>query len=101
MRQFLGRIALVVSDYDEAVTFYTRKLHFTLVEDTVLPITKRWVVLAPPGSPKDGCCISLAKATDDEQRSCIGSLFRPIWKFVGPDRTGGVSNSYSADRIFM
>jgi catechol 2,3-dioxygenase-like lactoylglutathione lyase family enzyme len=73
MKQFLGRIALVVYDYDEAIAFYTRKLHFNLIEDTVLTTTKRWVVIAPPGSPKDGCCILLAKATDDEQRSRVGN----------------------------
>lgn len=71
MKQSLARIALVVNDYDEAIAFYTQKLHFTLVEDTVLSPVKRWVVVAPPGS--DGCCLLLAKAADEEQQSRVGN----------------------------
>jgi catechol 2,3-dioxygenase-like lactoylglutathione lyase family enzyme len=71
MKQTLAHIALVVGDYDEAIAFYTEKLHFTLVEDTVLSDTKRWVVVAPPGS--SGCSLLLAKAAGDEQRSRIGN----------------------------
>ncbi len=34
MRQSTVHVALIVGDYDEAIEFYTQKLHFTLVEDT-------------------------------------------------------------------
>lgn len=71
MKQSLARIALVVKDYDEAIAFYTQKLHFTLIEDTVLTPTKRWVVISPPGS--DGCCLLLAKAANEEQQSRVGN----------------------------
>lgn len=71
MKQSLARIALVVKDYDEAIEFYTKKLHFTLVEDTILSPAKRWVVVAPPGS--DGCCLLLAKAASEEQQSRVGN----------------------------
>jgi catechol 2,3-dioxygenase-like lactoylglutathione lyase family enzyme len=71
MQQELTQIALVVNDYDEAIAFYTAKLHFTLVEDTVLSNTKRWVVIAPPGSV--GCKILLAKAATEEQKSRVGN----------------------------
>lgn len=71
MKQSLARIALVVKDYDEAIAFYTQKLHFTLIEDTVLSPTKRWVVVSPPGS--DGCCLLLAKAANEEQQSRVGN----------------------------
>ena len=71
MQQSLARIALVVNDYDEAIEFYTKKLHFTLMEDTIMSPTKRWVVVAPPGS--DGCCLLLAKAASDEQQSRVGN----------------------------
>ncbi len=71
MKQQLARIALVVADYDEAIAFYTQKLHFTLIEDTVLSPVKRWVVVAPPGS--DGCCLLLAKAANEEQQSRVGN----------------------------
>lgn len=65
MNQELACIALLVADYDDAIAFYTEKLHFTLIEDSVLSETKRWVLIAPPGS--SGCQLLLAKATTDEQ----------------------------------
>lgn len=69
--QNLTHIALVVKDYDEAIAFYRDKLNFSLVEDTVLSETKRWVLVAPPGS--DGCMLLLAKAANDVQASRIGN----------------------------
>ena len=71
MNQQIVHIALVVDDYDEAIKFYTEKLDFTLVEDTPQSETKRWVLVAPKGL--GGCCILLAKAVGDEQRSRIGN----------------------------
>lgn len=71
MKQYIAQITLVVKDYDEAIEFYTRKLHFSLIEDTVLNETKRWVRIAPPGSA--GCCLLLAKAANDEQLSRVGN----------------------------
>ncbi len=68
---FLAHITLVVDDYDEAIRFYTEKLHFTLVEDTVLSPTKRWVLIAPRGSA--GCSLLLAKAAGEEQSSRVGN----------------------------
>ncbi|HEY1038207.1 MAG TPA: VOC family protein [Bacteroidia bacterium] len=71
MKQSIIHISLVVADYDEAIAFYTQKLNFTLVEDTVLNETKRWVLISPPGST--GCQLLLAKASGDEQKSRIGN----------------------------
>ena len=71
MKQDLVNIALVVNDYDESIRFYTEKLAFELVEDTRLSDVKRWVRIRPANS--DGCCLLLAKAVDDEQRSRIGN----------------------------
>src|SRR6187399_2423276 len=71
MKQRLAHIAIVVNDYDEAIRFYTEKLHFDLVEDTQLSETKRWVLVRPKGG--DSCCLLLAKAANDEQRSRIGN----------------------------
>ena len=71
MKQHIAHIALLVRDYDEAIQFYTRKLHFTLVEDTVLSETKRWVLVAPKGSNE--CCLLLAKAANTEQETRIGN----------------------------
>ena len=71
MKQQIAHIALVVNNYDEAIKFYIEKLHFILVEDTVLSETKRWVLIKPKGA--DGCCLLLAKAATDEQKSRTGN----------------------------
>lgn len=75
MKQYIGSIALVVADYDEAIAWYTRVMGFTLVEDTALGADKRWVLLAPPGAQETR--ILLAKASTPEQRARVG------------DQTGG------------
>lgn len=71
MKQHIARVALVVDDYDEAIAFYTQKLHFTLVEDTRLGEGKRWVVVAPPGAGE--CGLLLAKAVGEAQQSRVGN----------------------------
>lgn len=72
MRQSIVHVALVVRDYDEAIEFYTNKLHFTLLEDTYQPEqNKRWVVVSPPGSV--GTTLLLAKAANAEQDAFVGN----------------------------
>ena len=71
MDQRITQLALVVNDYDEAIDFYTRKLNFELVEDTVMSETKRWVVVAPRGS--GSCSLLLAKAATPAQQSSVGN----------------------------
>ena len=71
MKQRLAHIAIVVDDYDEAIKFYTEKLHFDLIEDTQLSETKRWVLVKPKGT--DSCSLLLAKAANEEQKSRIGN----------------------------
>ena len=72
MTQKIGYIALVVRDYDEAIAWFTTMLQFTLVEDTKLSDTKRWVLIAPPGGPHH-CQLLLAKAATPEQETRIGN----------------------------
>ncbi|WP_458120117.1 VOC family protein [Paenibacillus sp. Z6-24] len=72
MIQSIVHIALVVKEYDEAIDFYTNKLHFTVVEDIYQPEQdKRWVVISPPGSV--GTTILLARASKSEQQPFIGN----------------------------
>ena len=71
MEQRIAHIALIVNDYDEAIKFYTEKLNFILVEDTVLSKEKRWVLVKPQGA--GGCCLLLAKAANEHQKSRIGN----------------------------
>ena len=72
MKQSIVHVALVVRDYDEAIAFFTKKLSFTLIEDTYQPEQdKRWVVVAPPGS--GGTSVLLARASNQEQEKFIGN----------------------------
>jgi catechol 2,3-dioxygenase-like lactoylglutathione lyase family enzyme len=72
MKQAILHVALVVRDYDEAIDFYCRKLHFTLVADEYQPDQdKRWVVVAPPGSA-GGTTLLLAQASKPEQQAFVG-----------------------------
>lgn len=72
MQQFIAQVSLVVSDYDEAILFFTGKLKFELLEDTFISEqNKRWVRIAPPGSPQTS--ILLAKASSESQRQAIGN----------------------------
>ena len=72
VRQSIGHVALVVRDYDEAITFYTQKLQFRLMEDSYQPEQdKRWVVVAPPGST--GTTLLLARASKPEQEPFVGN----------------------------
>ena len=72
MNQSIAHVALVVRDYDQAIDFYTKKLHFTLIEDTYQPEQdKRWVVVSPPNST--GASLVLAKASNPEQEAFIGN----------------------------
>lgn len=85
MIQFIVHIALVVRDYDEAIEFYTKKLQFTLIEDTYqAEQDKRWVVVSPPSS--SGTTILLARASKPEQLKFIGNQAGGrVFLFLGTD----------------
>lgn len=71
MTRSISALALLVRDYDEAISFFTKALRFTLIEDTPQGEGKRWVVVAPPGST--GASLILARAVTPEQESHIGN----------------------------
>jgi uncharacterized glyoxalase superfamily protein PhnB len=66
----LGMIAIVVDDYDQAISHYVNDLGFALIEDKEMTSEKRWVVVAPSS---DGARILLAKAATDAQKAAIGN----------------------------
>ncbi len=70
MSTSLGMITIVVRGYDEAIAYYTGKLGFSLIEDTELSASKRWVVVAP--SAGDGARLLLAQAQGAAQEAAIG-----------------------------
>jgi catechol 2,3-dioxygenase-like lactoylglutathione lyase family enzyme len=67
--------ALLVDDYDEAITFFVDALGFEVDEDTAATTNdgqpKRWVVVRPPGATTG---LLLARA-DDHQRAAIGEQY--------------------------
>ena len=71
MTQNISKISLLVKDYDEAIDFYVHKLHFKLLEDTVINEKKRWVLVAP--TTQSNFSLLLAKADGVEQKQFIGN----------------------------
>ena len=73
---YLDLVALIVADYDEAISFFVDVLDFELVEDDAALTNdgrpKRWVVVRPKGG---GTGLLLAKADSELQNAAIGSQF--------------------------
>ncbi len=67
----IAALSLVIPDYDQAISYYVDVFGFSLIEDTALSETKRWVLVSPGNG--DGCYLLLAKADGENQRSAIGS----------------------------
>lgn len=72
----LDLVALIVDDYDQALDFFVRVLHFELIEDAPSATNdgrpKRWVVVRPAGGTTG---ILLARADGQHQRSAVGNQF--------------------------
>ncbi|RRI04994.1 VOC family protein [Mesorhizobium tamadayense] len=71
----IATVALVVSNYDEAVRWYVERLGFVLTDDVDLGGGKRWVTVTPANG--QGARLLLAEASGETQASRIG------------DQTGG------------
>ena len=69
----LGLIAIVVSDYDPAISFFVDVLGFELAEDSPALTNdgraKRWVVVRPPGAATG---LLLARADGEDQAAVVG-----------------------------
>lgn len=74
MNRTIASLALLVSDYDEAIAFYVGTLGFSLFDDTPLGDDKRWVRVGPAES---GTALLLARADGPQQTARVG------------DQTGG------------
>jgi catechol 2,3-dioxygenase-like lactoylglutathione lyase family enzyme len=71
MQNSIFQVTLLVTNYDEALEFYTQKLEFVLIEDTQLSDTKRWVRIAPKNST--GASLLLAQPSNDAQAAYVGN----------------------------
>lgn len=67
----LAYTALLVPDYDAAVTFYCGAMGFDLIEDSDLGGGKRWVVIGAGG----GGALLLAKAKKAAELAAVGDQF--------------------------
>ena len=69
----LGLIAIVVREYDPAISFFLDVLGFELVEDSPARTSdgrpKRWVVVRPPGAATG---LLLARADGEDQAAIVG-----------------------------
>jgi len=69
----LGLVAIVVSEYDPAISFFVDALGFELVEDSPALTNdgrpKRWVVVRPPGAATG---LLLARADGPDQAAMAG-----------------------------
>lgn len=84
MGQTLARISLLVRDYDEALTFYTKVLGFHCLEDTPMGEGRRWLVVAPPGARESA--LLLAKARGPAQLERVGDQSGGrVWLFLHTD----------------
>lgn len=87
----LGAVTLIVPDYDEAITFFTTVLTFTLTADQDQG-HKRWVTVA---GQQGGSAFVLARAEGEEQIAMIGRQGAGrVWLFLQ-------SNDFEADRTRM
>ena len=68
MPQHVGYIALLVRDYDEAISYFVERLGFTVAEDTDLGGGKRWVLVAPSGSAETRLVLAKAVSADELRR---------------------------------
>jgi len=71
MKRFLSSFALLVPSYEAGIEFYVGRLGFTLMEDTPLSPTKRWVRVAPSETAET--TILLARAANETQQAAVGN----------------------------
>lgn len=71
MNQKIGAVSFLVTDYDEAISFYVDKLGLDLIEDTDMGSGKRWITVSHHNST--GACLLLAKASSPEQLLHVGN----------------------------
>lgn len=72
----IEQVAVIVDDYDRAISFFVDALGFELSEDSPSLTNdgrpKRWVVVRPPGATTG---LLLAQADGGHQREAVGAQF--------------------------
>ncbi|MGJ8732319.1 MAG: VOC family protein [Cellulophaga sp.] len=70
MKHAVKNATLLVLNYDDAITFYTKNLNFILVEDVQLGDGKRWVTIQAKNQTNFGMVLSLASS--ELQKATVG-----------------------------
>src|SRR5262249_13968773 len=87
----LGLIAVVVSEYDPAISFFVDVVGFELVEDSPSLASdgrpKRWVVVRPPGAVTG---LLLARADGEDQAGCCRQAAGRVGFFLHVEDFGAV-----------
>jgi catechol 2,3-dioxygenase-like lactoylglutathione lyase family enzyme len=65
----LSAVTYLVREYDEAITWFTAALGFSLIENTDMGEGKRWVLVGPQAN---GVRLLLAKAVGQAQLEAVG-----------------------------
>ena len=69
-RRSIATVALLVTDYDEAVAWFVQALGFEVRSDVGIADEKRWVCVAPGAA---GAALLLARAATEEQLALVGN----------------------------
>jgi catechol 2,3-dioxygenase-like lactoylglutathione lyase family enzyme len=73
---YVEQVAIIVDDYDVAISFFVDSLGFELLEDSPSVTNdgrpKRWVVVRPPNA---STALLLAQADGEPQRQAVGQQF--------------------------
>ncbi|MEX0288807.1 MAG: VOC family protein, partial [Flavobacteriaceae bacterium] len=91
MKQQISLMPLVVRNYDEAISFYTERVGFKLLEDTKHTANQRWVRVGP----QDGSfALLLAKADGEKEEAAIGKQSgRRVFLLLQTDEFWSSSNA--------
>jgi catechol 2,3-dioxygenase-like lactoylglutathione lyase family enzyme len=94
----LGLVAIVVVDYDPAISFFVDALGFELVEDSPSMTNdgraKRWVVVRPPGAATG---LLLARADVEDFDAACRRMTSAGVRFITPPRT----EAYGRVAVFL
>ncbi|MCZ4319216.1 VOC family protein [Aequorivita viscosa] len=70
MKNYLGRIVLLVDDYDDAAKFYSENFGFTPIFDTTTDVGQRFLHMG--SEPLDSLGIWFLKAEGKKQKELVG-----------------------------
>src|SRR5262244_3240340 len=91
-RQRIECVTLLVQDYDEAISYFSEKLGFQVVENRDLGGGKRWVLVAPPGLRGKAVSANQTSRVGDQTGGRVFLFLHTddFWRDYGAFRARGV-----------